>query len=127
METEEAVSFSFAGNGGSNVPPEEIMILGLLKKGIKITVENVRQSNQHIDAGIVESIFDFAVGACGDFNTSELQFSYHIRASHAERCPQFSNVCTNQIVGSLIDPFHIKEFIQNFIKKVSKMDANMIK
>lgn len=103
------------------------MILGLLKKGVKITVENVCQGNQHIDTGIVEPIFDLAVGACGDFHTPKLQFCYHICASQVERRSQFSNVCTNQVVGSLIDPFHNREFIQNFIKKVSKMDANMIK
>lgn len=87
------------------------MILGLLKKGVKVTAENVCQSNQHVDAGIVEPIFDLAVGACGDRDTPELQFGYDICASQAERCSQFSNVCTNQIVGSLIDPFHNREFI----------------
>lgn len=105
-ETEETVSFLYTGNSGPNAPPEEAAISGLLKKGVKVTVENVCQGDQHIDAGIVEPIFDFAVGACGDFDTPKLQLCYHIRASQAERCSQFSNVCTNQLVGSLIDPFH---------------------
>ena len=68
-ETEEAVSFCFKGNGGSNVPPGEAMISGLLKKSVKVTVENVSQGNQHVDAWIVESVFDLAEGACSDLHT----------------------------------------------------------
>lgn len=87
---------------------------GLLEKSVKVTVENFGQGNQHIDAWIVESVFDLAEGACSDFHAPELQLSYDIRASQVERRSQFSNVCTNQAVGSLIDPFHNKEFIQVF-------------
>lgn len=91
-----------------------------MKKGVKVAMENVCQSNQHVDARVVESIFDLAVGARCDFDTSKLKLCHDVRASQAKRRPQFSYVCANQVVGSLIDSFHSSKFIEKNRKKFPK-------